>query len=137
MSAIEDCRTAALGGHVARCENAGCGFTSIAYNSCRNRHCPKCQGVLARDWMAAREADLEQVNGCRAALKRLRKQVACPMRHLCRAVHFQNVANAIEPCDHATPLQRNAGMAGDRQFQIDNNRPRVPQFPPRCRQNLC
>ena len=58
MSAIEDCRTAALGGHVARCENEGCGFTSIAYNSCRNRHCPKCQGALAREWMAAREADL-------------------------------------------------------------------------------
>jgi hypothetical protein len=58
MSAIEDCRTAALGGHVARCEKEACGFTSIAYNSCRNRHCPKCQGKLARDWMAAREADL-------------------------------------------------------------------------------
>ena len=58
MSAIEDCRTAALGGHVARCENSACGFTSIAYNSCRNRHCPKCQGAQARDWMAAREADL-------------------------------------------------------------------------------
>ena len=58
MSAIEDCRTAVLGGHVARCENAACGFTSIAYNSCRNRHCPKCQGAQARDWMAAREADL-------------------------------------------------------------------------------
>ncbi len=58
MSAIEDCRTAVLGGHVARCENAACGFTSIAYNSCRNRHCPKCQGAQARDWMADREADL-------------------------------------------------------------------------------
>lgn len=58
MSAIEDCRTAVLGGHVARCENALCGFTSIAYNSCRNRHCPKCQGAQSRDWMAAREADL-------------------------------------------------------------------------------
>ncbi len=58
MSAIEDCRTAVLGGHVARCENAACGFTSIAYNSCRNRHCPKCQGAQAREWMAAREADL-------------------------------------------------------------------------------
>ena len=44
MSAIERCRTAALGGHVARCENAACGHTLIAYNSCRNRHCPKCQG---------------------------------------------------------------------------------------------
>ena len=58
MSAIEDCRTAVLGGHVARCENAICGFTSIAYNSCRNRHCPKCQAARSRDWMAAREADL-------------------------------------------------------------------------------
>jgi hypothetical protein len=58
MSAIEDCRTAVLGGHVARCENSACGFTSIAYNSCRNRHCPKCQGAEAREWMAAREAEL-------------------------------------------------------------------------------
>jgi hypothetical protein len=56
MSAIVSCRTAALGGHVARCEN--CTHTQIAYNSCRNRHCPKCQGVAARDWLAAREADL-------------------------------------------------------------------------------
>jgi hypothetical protein len=58
MSAIEYCRTAALGGHVARCENVACGFTSIAYNSCRNRHCPKCQGSQARKWMEAREAEL-------------------------------------------------------------------------------
>ena len=58
MGAIEHCRTAVLGGHVARCENAACGFTSIAYNSCRNRHCPKCQGTQARDWMEAREEDL-------------------------------------------------------------------------------
>ena len=58
MSAIEDCRTAVLGGHIARCENTACGFTSIAYNSCRNRHCPKCQGAQAREWMADREADL-------------------------------------------------------------------------------
>ena len=56
MSAIEHCRTAALGGHVARCE--GCAHTVIAYNSCRNRHCPKCQGAAAREWLAAREADL-------------------------------------------------------------------------------
>jgi len=42
MSAIERCRTAALGGHVARCENKACAHTIVAYNSCRNRHCPKC-----------------------------------------------------------------------------------------------
>jgi hypothetical protein len=58
MSAIERCRTAALGGHVARCENEACGYTVIAYNSCRNRHCPKCQGAAAREWMAARAAEL-------------------------------------------------------------------------------
>ena len=61
MSAIEDCRTAVLGGHVARCENSACGFTSIAYCSCRNRHCPKCQGSQARDWLEARKAELLQV----------------------------------------------------------------------------
>jgi hypothetical protein len=56
MSAIESCRTASLGGHVARCED--CAYTTIAYNSCRNRHCPKCQGAAAKQWLAAREADL-------------------------------------------------------------------------------
>jgi hypothetical protein len=58
MSAIERCRTAALGGHVLRCENDACRHTTIAYNSCRNRHCPKCQGAAAREWMAARAAEL-------------------------------------------------------------------------------
>ena len=58
MSAIESCRTAALGGHVARCENGACGHTIIAYNSCRNRHCPKCQGAAACEWLAEREAEL-------------------------------------------------------------------------------
>src|SRR6202142_3468498 len=58
ISAIERCRTAALGGHVARCENEKCGHTQIAYNSCRNRHCPKCQGAAAREWLAEREAEL-------------------------------------------------------------------------------
>lgn len=56
MSAIENCRTAAVGGHVAGCE--GCAYTTIAYNSCRNRHFPKCQGAAAKDWLADREAEL-------------------------------------------------------------------------------
>jgi hypothetical protein len=56
MSAIEHCRTAALGGHVEACED--CGHWRIAYNSCRNRHCPKCQGAAARTWLAEREANL-------------------------------------------------------------------------------
>jgi hypothetical protein len=58
MSAIERCRTAALGGHVARCENEACAHTVIAYNSCRNRHCPKCQGAAAQEWLAERQAEL-------------------------------------------------------------------------------
>jgi len=56
MSAIENCRTAALGGHVARCED--CAHSQISYNSCRNRHCPKCQGAAAKEWLAMRQAEL-------------------------------------------------------------------------------
>ena len=56
MSAIQACRTAALGGHVEQCQD--CRHTQIAYNSCRNRHCPKCQGNTARDWLEARQAEL-------------------------------------------------------------------------------
>src|SRR3954471_5980722 len=56
MSAIERCRTAALGGHVERCEK--CSYTIVAYNSCRNRPCPKCQGAAAQEWRAEREAEL-------------------------------------------------------------------------------
>jgi hypothetical protein len=56
MTALEICRTAALGGHVERCED--CAHTRISYNSCRNRHCPKCQWSAAADWLAAREAEL-------------------------------------------------------------------------------
>jgi len=59
MSAIERCRTAALGGHVARCEK--CANTQIAYNPCRNRHCPKCQGAAAKQWFAERQAELLRV----------------------------------------------------------------------------
>ena len=56
MSAIASCRTAALGGHVERCEE--CAHMRIAYNSCRNRHCPKCQGAAAKEWLAERQAEL-------------------------------------------------------------------------------
>jgi hypothetical protein len=56
MSAIELCRTAALGGHTEAC--ADCGLVRCAYNSCRNRHCPKCQGQARVEWLAARQAEL-------------------------------------------------------------------------------
>ena len=60
MSAIESCRTAALGGHVALCQD--CGHRHIAYHSCRNRHCPKCQALAQADWLEARRADLLPVD---------------------------------------------------------------------------
>ena len=56
IGAITACRTAALGGHVERCDD--CGLTRIAYNSCRNRHCGKCQGAARAEWLAARQAEL-------------------------------------------------------------------------------
>ena len=56
MSAIEQCRSAALGGHLLRCD--GCGTDQVSYNSCRNRHCPKCQSSAAKRWLDARQADL-------------------------------------------------------------------------------
>jgi hypothetical protein len=70
MSAIEQCRSAALGGHVLQCK--ACEHTQVAYNSCRNRHCPKCQASAARRWLEARQADLLPVDYyhvCKAALK--------------------------------------------------------------------
>jgi hypothetical protein len=56
LAAVAACRTAALGGHVERCDD--CGLTRIAFNSCRNRHCPKCQGAARAQWLADREAEL-------------------------------------------------------------------------------
>ena len=59
MGAIEACRTAVLGGHVEACDN--CAHGRVAYNSCRNRHCPKCQGLARAEWLADRQADLLDV----------------------------------------------------------------------------
>lgn len=58
LYAMLRCRTSALGGHIDRCDNPKCGKLHISYNSCRNRHCPKCQGHLREQWIAKREADL-------------------------------------------------------------------------------
>ena len=60
MSAIEQCRSAALGGHVLHCD--GCGHDQVAYNSCRNRHCPKCQASAAKRWLQERQAELLPVD---------------------------------------------------------------------------
>jgi Transposase zinc-binding domain len=56
MRSIEVCRTAALGGHVEQC--ASCGHQRIAYNSCRDRHCPKCQSLARAQWLEERRAEL-------------------------------------------------------------------------------
>src|SRR3954454_6286411 len=60
MGAITACRSAVLGGHVEQCDD--CGATRIAYNSCRNRHCPKCQGLARARWLAERQAELLPVS---------------------------------------------------------------------------
>jgi len=60
MSAIEQCRSATLGGHLLHCD--GCGDDKVAYNSCRNRHCPKCQASAAKRWLQERQADLLPVD---------------------------------------------------------------------------
>jgi hypothetical protein len=56
LSAVRKCRTAALGGHIDGCDS--CGNISISYDSCRNRHCPKCQGKNREDWIQARQREL-------------------------------------------------------------------------------
>ena len=56
LTAIVCCRTSALGGHIDECSR--CGHQAISFNSCRNRHCPKCQGTARAAWLAARETDL-------------------------------------------------------------------------------
>jgi hypothetical protein len=58
MTAIVECRTAALGGHVEVCDNHECGHQRICYDSCRNRHCPKCQSLARAEWIEARESEL-------------------------------------------------------------------------------
>lgn len=58
MGAIEACRTATLGGHKDKCDNEECGHIEISYNSCRNRHCPKCQFLAKQKWIEARTDDL-------------------------------------------------------------------------------
>ena len=62
LHALRKCRTAALGGHIDRCDNPTCYKLHLSYNSCRNRHCPKCQGHKKEEWVRAREADLLNVS---------------------------------------------------------------------------
>src|SRR5690606_32105171 len=61
LHALRKCRTAALGGHIDRCTNPSCNTLHLSYNSCRNRHCPKCQGHKREQWIRAREEELLNV----------------------------------------------------------------------------
>ena len=104
MSAIERCRTAALGGHVARCENEKCAHTIIAYNSCRNRHCPKCQGTAAREWLADREAELLPVPYFHVvfSLPAQIADIAYQNKAAIYACYFRREAGRGEPQDRTT-----------------------------------
>src|SRR5690349_12437769 len=84
MGAIEACRSAALGGHVEQC--GSCGRLRIAYNSCRNRHCSKCQGLARAEWLADRQAELlpvpyfHVVFTVPAPIAEIALQSRCPLR---------------------------------------------------------
>ncbi len=91
MSAIERCRTAALGGHVEQCDC--CGHQRIAYNSCRNRHCPKCQSLVRAQWLEDRQADLITVDYFHIVFT-LPEEIA--------AIAYQNKAVVYDILFHAT-----------------------------------
>jgi hypothetical protein len=91
MSAIEHCRTAALGGHVEQCDS--CGHQRIAYNSCRNRHCPKCQSLVRAQWLEDRQADLLPVEYF---------HVVFTMPEAIAAIAYQNKAVVYDILFHAT-----------------------------------
>ena len=91
MSAIERCRTAALGGHIEQCDR--CGHQRIAYNSCRNRHCPKCQSLVRAQWLEDRQADLIPVDYFHVVFT-LPEEIA--------AIAYQNKAAVYDILFHAT-----------------------------------
>jgi len=108
MSAIEQCRSAALGGHVERCEN--CDHSRIAYNSCRNRHCPKCQGMAAQHWLAAREADLLPV-GYFHVVFTLPAEIS-PIAYQNKAVVYDLLFHtAGKRCSRSPPIQSTSALA--------------------------
>ena len=91
MSAIERCRTAALGGHVEQCDT--CGHLRISFNSCRNRHCPKCQSMVRAQWLDDRQADLIAVEYF---------HVVCTLPEPMAAIAYQNKAVVYDLLFHAT-----------------------------------
>src|SRR3546814_20126871 len=91
MSAIELCRTAALGGHIELC--SACGLVRHAYNSCRNRHCPKCQGQARAEWLAARQDELLPVPQVHGVFTLTATASALPLHNRRRAAQGQREPN--------------------------------------------
>ncbi|MCK5191395.1 MAG: transposase zinc-binding domain-containing protein, partial [Methylococcales bacterium] len=96
MSAIENCRSSVLGGHVLYCES--CQHSDIAYNSCRNRHCPKCQGSAAHRWQEARQADLLPVDYYHVVftLPEKIRDLAYQNKAVVYSILFQSVAQTLQ-----------------------------------------
>ncbi|MGH7103934.1 MAG: IS91 family transposase [Acetobacteraceae bacterium] len=95
MSAVEQCRTPALGGHVEQCGD--CGLVRHAYNSCRNRHCPKCQGLARAEWLEARQAELLPVPYYHVVftLPALAAEIAFQNKRVVYAILFRAAADAL------------------------------------------
>lgn len=105
LSDIVACRTAVLGGHVYRCD--GCGHEEVSYNSCRNRHCPKCQAAAREQWMADREADLLPVPYFHVVFTVPREIAAMAFQN--KAMHVPRLAEWSLCVDESTLLRwRNA-----------------------------
>src|SRR5947199_4646048 len=93
MRAIEVCRTAALGGHVEQCDR--CNVTRIAYNSCRNRHCPKCQNTERARWLESRQAELLPVEYFHVVFT-VPEEIACIAYYNQRTVYAMLLRTAAE-----------------------------------------
>jgi Putative transposase/Transposase zinc-binding domain len=95
MAAIEACRTPVLGGHVEQCGD--CGLVRCAYNSCRNRHCPKCQGMARAEWLEARQAELLPVPYFHVVftLPTAAAEIAFQNKRVVYAILFQAAAEAL------------------------------------------
>ena len=117
MSAVEMCRTARLGGHVQQCQD--CEALRIAYNSCRNRHCPKCQGQASRDWLTARQADLLPISYFHVVftVPQAIAQIAFQNKQTVYAILFRAVAEilrrlAADPRHLGAPMVLDGPMNG-------------------------
>ena len=122
LLAIARCRTAALGGHIDRCTR--CGHRAISYNSCRNRHCPRCQTAARERWIAARQRELLPT---RSSWER--------MRNLCRVIVLRSVHSLLKNCRMLLPMETlrcsRSGAFGRRQRFFTRILPPVGETNPR------